>query len=357
MPCKRYMQKNLISFLIFINGIEKVFALLYNIISVLYVDRNLFNYLSLCQGRLECIMGKNEKQKKEMIEENMAGSRFVVLDDGEEYIPLPEHAHSSFSERFFSGAQEYWRSSKMMMMSSVNHLRSPGTIIVLIILISVYVLLTVGRVGIVEFDFRDVSGGTLSVTANLDVIVNAIVGYFYGPIVGCLAFLLCTIARMWGDSSVVFVGYIICSAVAGFLHGWILYRHKAMWFGTRFRGFFSDLLVKIFLIRLVITVFVNILLSSILLKVIHGFPIMQFIMHYSKSKYELESWSDVASVFAVSLVFETLIIFFALSLINFIVMKAFPAQLNQPSIIIDKQGNLINTEEEIMQNMPPEDLM
>jgi hypothetical protein len=33
-------------------------------------------------------------------------------------------------------------------------------------------------------------------------------------------------------------------------------------------------------------------------------------------------------------------------------MKAFPSQFEQPSLIIDKNGSLINVEDEMMHNMP-----
>ena len=155
----------------------------------------------------------------------------------------------------------------------------------------------------------------------------------------------------------VYVGYIIASVVAGFIHGWILYRHKTVWFGTRFRGFFSDLLVKVFMTRLIISVFVNIFLMAIIHKIFIGYPILEFIMHYSKSGEKLNSIAEVLSVFTVSLIFETIIVFVALAIINFIVGKAFPSQAERSALIIDDEGNLINLEEEMMQSMPHEDVM
>lgn len=303
-------------------------------------------------------MSKNDKKRlyDPFYEDGMANSRFVITEDGSEYIPEGS-GEMSRMDRFFAAFQDYRARSKMMLMSSLNHFRAPATIIVLIGLIAVYILLTAGQAGIIEFSFRGAKKVIQYITTNLDVIVNALLGYFYGPVVCCVGFSLCTIIRMIVENMSVYVGYIIASVVAGFLHGWILYRHKAIWFGTRFRGFFSDLLAKVFVTRLVISVFVNIILMAVIHKIFIGFPIMEFIMHYSKSGEELTSLAEVFSIFAVSVVFETLIVFVALAAINFIVSKAFPPQVEQPPLIIDNEGNLVNIEEEIMQNMPPEDMM
>ena len=300
-------------------------------------------------------MSKKQEQNTYFNEE-MANSRFFIAEDGSEYVSGPSES-MGFLDRCHASLQDYFARSKMMLVSSLNHLRAPSTIIVLIGLIGVYILLTAGQAGMIAFSFRGAKKVIQYITTNLDVIVNALLGFFYGPVVCCIGFSLCTIIRMIVENMSVYVGYIIASVVAGFLHGWILYRHKAVWFGTRFRGFFSDLLVKVFMTRFVISVFVNIFLMAVIHKIFIGYPIIDFIMHYSKSGEKLNSIAEVLSVFTVSLIFETIIVFIALAVINFIVAKAFPAQAEQSALIIDEEGNLINLEEEMMQNMPSEDIM
>ncbi len=303
-------------------------------------------------------MSKKQEQnlQNSYFSEEMANSRFIITEDGSEYIPGLSK-DMGFWDRCHASIQDYMARSKMMLVSSLNHLRAPSTIIVLIGLIAVYILLTAGQAGIIEFSFRGAKKVIQYITTNLDVIVNALLGFFYGPVVCCIGFSLCTIIRMIVENMSVYVGYIIASVVAGFLHGWILYRHKTVWFGTRFRGFFSDLLVKVFMTRLIISVFVNIFLMAVIHRIFIGYPIMEFIMHYSKSGEKLNSIAEVLSVFTVSVIFETLIVFVALAVINFIVGKAFPAQTQRTELIIDNEGNLINPEEEMMHSMPQEDIL
>ncbi len=290
------------------------------------------------------------------LNEEMPNSKFLITDDGSEYIPS-QAGNMGMWDRLHASLQDYIVRSKMMLVSSLNHLRAPSTIIVLIGLIGVYILLTAGQAGMIEFSFRGAKKVIQYITTNLDVIVNALLGFFYGPVVCCIGFSLCTIIRMIVENMSVYVGYIIASVVAGFLHGWILYRHKTVWFGTRFRGFFSDLLMKVFMTRLLISVFVNIFLMAVIHRIFIGYPILDFIMHYSKSGEKLNSFAEVLSVFTVSVIFETIIVFIALAVINFIVGKAFPSHEQQPSLIIDDEGNLINPEEEMVQNMPQQDMM
>lgn len=303
-------------------------------------------------------MSKKQEQnfQNSYFNEEMTNSKFLITEDGSEYIPDSSEGFGVW-DRFHASLQDYLTRGKMMLASSLSHLRAPSTIIVLIGLIAVYILLTAGQAGIIEFSFRGAKKVIQYITTNLDVIVNALLGFFYGPVVCCIGFCLCTIIRMIVENMSVYVGYIIASVVAGFIHGWILYRHKTVWFGTRFRGFFSDLLVKVFMTRLIISVFVNIFLMAIIHKIFIGYPILDFIMHYSKSGEELNSIAEVLSVFTVSVVFESIIVFIALSVINFIAAKAFPAHAQQSALIIDDEGNLINLEEEMMQNMPNEDIM
>lgn len=288
------------------------------------------------------------KKENQIFDENAAGSRFAIPEEdfyGEGYAEF--NGFSSRREMILASIQNYIGNSKIMMSSSLNHFRSPVTIAVIIILIAVYVLL--GVAGTIEFSFYS-NKVVQYITTNLDIIVNALLGYFFGPVTCCISVTLCCLVRMITDGGGFFIGYVIGAAVAGFLHGWILYRHKTMWFGTRFRGFFTDLLAKVFLTRLVVSVFVNILLMSVIYKIFIDYPIYEYIMHYAKSGVELTSIGEFVRVFVVSLVFETLVLFTGLAIINFIVMKAFPAQMEQPSLIIDENGALINVEEEMANN-------
>lgn len=296
-------------------------------------------------------MSKNDKN---VFDEQMAGARFAVPDDeySEDYAKFD--GYSSRREMILASIQNYFGNSKVMMISSLNHFRSPATIVVIILLIAVYILL--GVAGTIEFSFYS-KKVVQYITTNLDIIVNALLGFFYGPVACCISVTLCCLVRMITSGQAFFIGYVIGAATAGFLHGWILYRHKTMWFGTRFRGFFTDLLAKAFLTRLVVSVVVNIFLMAIIYKIFIDYPIYEYILHYSKSGVELTSMSEFMKVFIVSLVFETAVIFAGLAIINFIATKAFPSQLQQPSIIIDENGTLINVEEEMMSGSMPDDRM
>ena len=46
------------------------------------------------------------------------------------------------------------------------------------------------------------------------------------------------------------------------------------------------------------------------------------------------------------MLFEMLVVFVALVVINFIVSKAFPSQFSEPELIIDESGAIINPEED-----------
>lgn len=295
-------------------------------------------------------------KNKNDFNEQMASARFASTegaDFGEGYAEFD--GFSSRREMIFASIQNYWGNSKVMMMSSLSHFRSPVTIIVIILLIAVYILL--GVAGTVEFSFYS-KKVVQYITTNLDIIVNALLGFFYGPITCCISVTICCLVRMITTGQGFFVGYVIGAAVAGFLHGWILYRHKTMWFGTRFRGFFTDLLAKAFMTRFVVSVVVNIFLMAIIYKIFIDYPIYEYILHYSKSGVELTSISEFLKVFVVSLVFETFVIFAGLAVINFIAAKSFPSQFEQPSLIIDENGALINMEEEMMTGaVPPQDMM
>lgn len=295
------------------------------------------------------IMKKVNKEHTK--EEQMASARFAYYDGedlGEGYAEFD--GFSSRREMIFASIQNYLGNSKVMMMSSLGHLRSPITIIVIILLIAVYILL--GVAGTIEFSFYS-KKVVQYITTNLDIIVNALLGFFYGPVTCCISVTLCCLVRMITSGQGFFIGYVIGAAAAGFLHGWILYRHKTVWFGTRFRGFFTDLLAKAFMTRFIVSALVNILLMAVIYKIFINYPIYEYILHYSKSGVELTTFSEFLKVFVVSLVFETFVIFIGLAAVNFIAGKAFPAQFEQPSLIIDKNGSLINLEDELLESQNP----
>ncbi len=250
---------------------------------------------------------------------------------------------ASRKDMIMDSLQRYWDNCKTMMMSSLNHLRSPVTIIIIIFLLITYILL--GYAGSVGFSFYN-SKVVQYITTNLDIIVNALLGYFFGPVTCAISVALCCIVRMIVKISDFYLIYFICSSVAGFVHGWILYRHKTMWFGTRFRGFYTDLLHKVVLTRFVVSTFINILLLAVLYAVMYDVPIYTYLMLYSKSGVELTSFSEFLSVFIVSMLFEMMIVFVALAVINFVISRAFPSQFDRPDLIIDENGTIINPEED-----------
>ncbi len=287
--------------------------------------------------------------KKRLFDPNMAPLTYFSDDDFYADDEL-EFKKLSFGERAKESLKEYWRNSKSMIASSTAHLRSPSTIIVIFLLIAVYVLL--GVAGKIGFSFYN-NNTVKEITTSLDIIVNALFGFFYGPITCCISMILCCIVKMITSGDGVFIGYIIGSAVAGFLHGWILYRNKTAWFGTRFRGFYTDLCLKAFMVRFVVSAFVNIFLMAIVYKLLVDYPIYAFIMHYSKSKVELTAFSDFFTIFFVNLFFESLIVFVALAVVDFIVVRAFPSLTETPSLMIDEDGELISLEEEFLTGAVP----
>lgn len=288
----------------------------------------------------------SKRNEKSFYEETEANARLPHM--GEENFNPDYENYDGFSlrrEMIFASIQNYWSNSKAMMAHSLSHLQSPITIFVIMLLISLYIIL--GVAGTVEFSFYS-NKVVQYITTNLDIIVNALLGFFYGPVTSCISVTICCLVRMITTRQGFFIGYVITAAVAGFMHGWILYRHKTMWFGTRFRGFFTDLLAKSFATRFMVSAIVNILLKAIIYKIFIDYPIYEFIMRYSKSGVELTSISEFLQVFVVSLAFETVVIFLALAVVNFIVSKAFPTQDETPSIMIDENGEIINLEEDEM---------
>ncbi len=292
-------------------------------------------------------MSKNKGTNKADFEQRAASSRTYIMDE-DFYHGSPEFdGFSNRREMIYASIQNYFGNSKTMLLSSLHHLNSPATIIVIILLIAIYILL--GVAGTVQFSFYS-KEVVQYITTNLDIIVNALLGFFYGPVTCAISVTLSCIVRMIASRQGFFIGYVITAAVAGFLHGWILYRHKTMWFGTRFRSFFTDLLAKAFLTRFVVSAVVNIFMKAIIYKIFIGYPIYEFILHYSKSEVELASFSQFLQVFTVSLAFDTLVIFIGLVVVNFIASKAFTLQHTQPSLIIDENGTIINMEEEMMED-------
>ena len=277
-------------------------------------------------------------------EEELAGAKFAPGDknpygDGEEEF----QGFTTRKDMIMDSLQRYWDNCKIMMLSSLNHLRSPVTIIVIIFLIATYILL--GYAGTIGFPFYN-SMVVQYVKTNLDIIVNAVLGYFFGPSTCAISVALCCVVRMIVKLDGFYAIYFICATIAGFLHGWILYRHKNMWFGTRFRGYFTDMLFKVIATRFVVSTFVNILLMAILYALVYKVPIPTYLMLYSKSGVELTSYFEFFAVFIVSILFEILVVFVALAVINFIVSKAFPAQIAEAELIIDESGAIINPEED-----------
>lgn len=288
-------------------------------------------------------MSKNEKN---YYEDQAASSRFAVGMDEEEYDPRYEkyNGFSSRREMIFASIQNYFGNCKTMMSSSIHHLRAPSTIIVIIFLVALYIIL--GVAGIVGFEFS-INENIREMKISLDIIVNALLGFFYGPVTSCISVTLCCLVKMVvSPDNDFFIGYVILAAVAGFLHGWILYRHKTMWFGTRFRGFFTDLLAKTIVTRFMVSIVINVLLKGLILYIAFQYPIYEFILHYKYSEVELVTFSAFVEVFIAGLIVDTLVVFFTLSAVNFLASKAFPVQYAQPELFIDENGALRNLEEE-----------
>ena len=288
---------------------------------------------------------------KKHYDEQAAGSKFAANMTENDVDPryAKYNGFSSRKEVVLEMLQNYFGNCKTMLLSSLSHLRSPSTIIVIIFLVALYIIL--GVTGHLEFSFA-LSEDIREIKISLDIIVNALLGFFFGPVTSCISVTLCCLVRMLvTPNNAFFVGYVILASIAGFLHGWILYRHKAMWFGTRFRGFFTDLLSKSIVTRLVVSVVVNVLLKAIIYKIFIGYPIYEYILHYNYSNVELTSFSEFMEVFIAGFIVDTLVIYITLVIVNFVASKAFPVQYAQPELIIDENGALINLEEEFMEEM------
>ena len=292
---------------------------------------------------------------KKHYDEQAASSRFAAGMTEKDIDPryARYNGFSSRKEVVLEMLQNYFGNCKTMLLSSLSHLRAPSTIIVIIFLVALYIIL--GVTGHLEFSFA-LSEDIREIKISLDIIVNALLGFFFGPVTSCISVTLCCLVRMLvTPDNGFFIGYVILAAIAGFLHGWILYRHKAMWFGTRFRGFFTDLLSKSIVTRFVVSVVVNVLLKAIIFKIFIGYPIYEYILHYNYSNVELTSFSEFMEVFIAGFIVDTLVIYITLVVVNFVASKAFPVQYAQPELIIDENGALINLEEEFMEKMDSSD--
>ena len=108
---------------------------------------------------------------------------------------------ASKKDKFIDSLQRYWGNCKMMMATSFSHLRNPSTLIVIFLLIATYILL--GVAGNVEFSFYS-KNVVQYINTNLDIIVNALLGYFYGPITCAIGVTLCCIVRIITNRSIFF---------------------------------------------------------------------------------------------------------------------------------------------------------
>ena len=276
------------------------------------------------------------KNKNNIFEEHASSSRFA--NENMENHSSSESSNydgfSSLSEMRREAFQNYLGNCKTMLWSSLNHLRAPSTIIVIIFLVALYIIL--GVAGIFGFEFS-INEDIREMRISLDIIVNALLGFFYGPVTSCISVTLCCLVKMVvSPDASFFIGYVILAAIAGFLHGWILYRHKTMWFGTRFRGFFTDLLSKTIVTRFVVAIVVNILLKAIIYKIFIDFPISQTILHYNYSEVALVSYWDFLEVFVAGFIVDTIVVFAALVVVNFLASKAFPIQYAQAEMFMEE---------------------
>ena len=292
----------------------------------------------------------NNKNNQDYYKQQDAGSRFATNMTEEDVDPryAKYNGFSSRKEAILATIQNYLGNCKTMLLSSLSHLRAPSTIIVILFLVALYIIL--GVTGNVDYAFSIRSESIREMNIKLDIIVNALLGFFYGPATSCISSILCTLVKMVVSENNFFGGYLLLSAFSGFLHGWILYRHKTMWFGTRFRGFFSDLLAKCVITRLVVAIIINVLLKGIIYKISIGLPLSEYILYYNYSNVPLTSFSDFIEVFIAGFLVDTFVIYFAMIVINFIASKAFPVQYAQPELFIDENGAIINLEEEIPQD-------
>lgn len=245
----------------------------------------------------------------------------------------------SFKDRFTS----YKQACGEMLKSSASHLLKPVTIIVIIVLIAAYILL--GVAGTVGFSFYSANIEQY-VTTNLDIIVNALLGYFFGPVTCAVSVTLCTIVRMIAMGSNFFIGNILGACMAGFIHGWVLYRLRPYWLETRFRSFYTDILVKTIQTRFLVSTFVNIIFMSVMHKLLNGYPFTVYLTFYSKSGIPLSSVGEFFKVFFLGIAFESIVVFVAIVIANFVAYRAFPSQFIKPDVIVDRHGHIITPDDD-----------
>ncbi len=260
---------------------------------------------------------------------------------------MSRHTHSHKKQPLRKGEDSFFKSylncSKNILRESASHLKRPSTLIVILVLVGVYLLL--GIVGSVVFSFYD-NIKVQYVTTNLDIIVNALLGFFFGPVTSAIAVTLCSTIRMIATTRDASLLYLLGAFLAGFIHGWVLYRNKISWFGSRFRGFYTDLLTKTIITRLAVSVYVNILFMSVAYKLSSNLSFRFLLSYYSKSGVSISSPIEFLKVFFICALFEAAVIFIAISVANFIVTRAFPAWMTPPSLIVNKKGEITNLEDE-----------
>lgn len=239
--------------------------------------------------------------------------------------------------------KSYLACSKNMLRESASHLKRPSTLVVMLVLVGVYLLL--GIVGAIVFSFYS-NDIVQYVTTNLDIIVNALLGFFFGPVTSAVGVLLCSIVRMIAITPNSSLAYLLGAFFAGFIHGWILYRNKISWFGSRFRGFYTDLLTKTIATRFTVSILVNILFMSVAYKLFANIPFSFFLTYYSKSGVSISTPVEFIKVFFICALFEAAVIFVAISVANFIVTRVFPAWMTPPSLVVNKKGEITNLEDQ-----------
>lgn len=279
-------------------------------------------------------------KKEKRAPSGYSSARFILDDaDGNSFQEDSSPVSGAAADPGVSNIKSYGfaANAKEMMMSSLMHLTNPFTIIVILLLTVTYILLSAA--GTINFTFT--TGSVVQyINTNLDIIVNAFLGFFYGPVTCALGVGVCCIAKIIASKSTFFIGNLIGALAAGFCHGWILYRLKPRWFRPRFKNYYANLLFNIVETRFVISAFINVLLMSVIYRVFIGYPISVFILHYSKSGVPLESVAQFLKVFFVSILFESAVIFVAITVAGFIAAKAFPLQFAQSSMFIGGGGSI-----------------
>ena len=85
---------------------------------------------------------------------------------------------------------------------------------------------------------------------------------------------------------------------------------------------------------------------SVIYKLFVGYPISVFILRYSKSGVPIESIVQFLKVFFVSILFESAVIFVAITVASYIMSKAFPLQFAQTAMFINRDGSIGNFDDD-----------